>query len=98
MESKAKMSTPLEGHKSIFCTILTKGRLYQGLALLHSLNQVMGGDFFLFIHCVDDESYSLLKKKKCKKLKLIRDKKLNKGIQLLKEQRKIHEYCWTLKP
>lgn len=100
MASKAKVREQPDS-ENFFCIILTNGRLYQGLALLSSLFQVMGDDFFLFIHCVDEESYRLLKKLKnlkYKNLYLIREKKLDKGIRLLKEQRKIHEYCWTLKP
>ncbi|EKN67605.1 glycosyltransferase [Neobacillus bataviensis LMG 21833] len=97
MASKAKVRDQPDS-ENFFCMIVTNGRLYQGLALLASLFQVMGNDFFLFIHCVDDESRKLIKKLKYKNLYLIREKKLDKGIRLLKEQRKIHEYCWTLKP
>lgn len=97
MESKANMSDKLDS-ENVFCTILTKGRLYQGLALLTSLNRVMGEDFFIFILCIDDESHSVLKKIKWNTFHLITEKELDAGIQSLKEERKIHEYCWTLKP
>ncbi|WML39951.1 putative nucleotide-diphospho-sugar transferase [Neobacillus sp. OS1-2] len=97
MASKAKVKDRPDS-ENFFCMILTNGRLYQGLALYRSLVQVMGDDFFLFIHCVDDESRRLIKKLGFKNLYVIREKNLDKNIRLLKEQRKIHEYCWTLKP
>jgi hypothetical protein len=97
MESKVDMSSLLDS-ENIFCTILTNGRLYQGLALLTSLKQVLGEDFFLFIHCVEQESHALLKKLQLRNVYLIHEKKIAKEIRLLKKQRQIHEYCWTLKP
>ena len=91
MESEAKM-------RYYFCTILSKTRLYQGLALLTSLKRVMGEDFHLFIHCIDEETFTLLKKMKWKNSQLIPEKKLPNRIVSLKNERKVHEYCWTLKP
>jgi hypothetical protein len=97
MEPEAKMSARLDS-ENIFCTILSKTRVYQGLALLTSLKQVMAEDFSLFIHCVDLESYKLLKKMKLENVHFIREKILDESIRNLKQERKIHEYCWTLKP
>lgn len=97
MEPKSKMSDRIET-ENVFCTVLSNKRLYQGIALLTSLKKVMGKDFILFIHCVDEASYKLLKKIKMKNVSLIREKKIDERIRMLKEQRKIHEYCWTLKP
>ncbi|MDF2856111.1 MAG: putative glycosyltransferase [Neobacillus sp.] len=97
MESEIKMSKRFD-HENFFCTILSKTRLYQGLALLASLKKVMGDDFYIFIHCIDEESYKLFKKFSWKNSKLIHEKKLAKRIVLLKNERKVHEYCWTLKP
>ncbi|MEH7492519.1 glycosyltransferase [Neobacillus niacini] len=98
MESEAKMRNRFNHYENIFCTILSRTRLYQGLALLNSLKKVMGDDFYIFIHCIDEESYNLLKKMKWKNSKLIHEKKLPRRIGLLKNERKVHEYCWTLKP
>lgn len=84
--------------ENVFCTILSSTRLYQGLALLTSLKQVMGNDFILFIHCVDETSFKLLKKIKMKNISVIPEKKIDERIVMLKKERKIHEYCWTLKP
>ena len=97
MESEAKIRDPLDS-ENIFCTIVTKTRLYQGLALLTSLNQVMGDDFILFVHCIDEASYKLFKKIEAKNVSFIREKKLDERIRMVKAERKIHEYCWTLKP
>ena len=96
MESKANMSDKLDS-ENVFCTILTKGRLYQGLALLTSLNRVMGEDFFIFILCIDDESHLASKKIKWKTFHLFTEKELDSVNNPLKEERKIDEYCWTLK-
>ena len=98
METEAKMRNRFNHYENIFCTILSRTRLYQGLALLNSLKKVMGDDFYIFIHCIDEVSYNLLKKMKWKNSKLIREKKLPRKIVLLKNERKVHEYCWTLKP
>ena len=97
MESEAEMKKSFD-YENVFCTILSKTRIYQGLALIESLKKVMGDDYYLFIHCIDEESYALLKKIKLKNSKLIREKKLPTRIVLLKKERKVHEYCWTLKP
>jgi hypothetical protein len=91
MESEAEMS-------NYFCTILSKTRLYQGLALLSSLKKVMGDDYYIYIHCIDEESYNLLKKINWKNSKLIHEKKFAKRIVSLRNERKVHEYCWTMKP
>ncbi len=92
MESEAKMMD-----ENFFCTILSKTRLYQGLALLASLKKVMGDEYYIFIHCIDEESYTLLKKINWKNAKLIHEKNLAKRIVERKNERKVHEYCWTLK-
>ncbi|WP_445505948.1 putative nucleotide-diphospho-sugar transferase [Niallia sp. 03190] len=91
------MNMSLEA-ENIFCTILTKGRVYQGLALLESLTKVIPNTFYLYVLCADEESFSLLKKINNKHLYLIQEKELEQEIVALKKQRKIHEYCWTLKP
>jgi hypothetical protein len=97
MESEAKVRNRYQD-SIFFCMILSKTRLYQGLALLASLKKVMGDEYYIFIHCIDEQSYTLLKKLKWKNSKLIHETKLARGIVLLKYERKVHEYCWTLKP
>ena len=85
-------------NENFYCTILSRTRLYQGLALLASLKKVMGDDYYIFIHCIDEESYTLLKKLNWKNTKLIHENKIAKTVVALKDERKVHEYCWTLKP
>jgi len=97
MESEVEMSNDFDG-ENFFCTIVSKTRLYQGIALIASLKKVMGDNFFIFIHCIDEESYNLFKKVAWKNAKLIHEKRLAREIVQLKNERKVHEYCWTLKP
>lgn len=81
-----------------FCTLMSKGRLYQGLLLICSLNQVME-NFCLYTLCMDDETYNLLKKMGWTNVALIHVRELENEILLsIKRQRKVNEYCWTLKP
>ena len=44
-----------------FCSILSKYRLYQGMALYNSLSRNLFG-FNLFILCMDDETFFILKR------------------------------------
>jgi hypothetical protein len=83
--------------ESAYCSLMTKSRLYQFLALYVSLNKVRVGDFKFYVLCVDDETYHLLKKLNWKNLTVFQDKELGDDILALKKERKIHEYCWTLK-
>jgi hypothetical protein len=96
MASKTHMTVPFDS-ENVFCLILTKTRLYQGLALLESLNKVMDQDYFIFIHCIDYESFTFLKKHKPKNCHVVPEKKFPNDIRMLRIERKIHEYCWTMK-
>ncbi|MGP7817092.1 glycosyltransferase [Niallia sp. 01092] len=82
---------------SAYCTILSKTRLFQFLALIISLNNVTKGNFRFYVLCVDEESYNLLKKINWENVHLYPEEELEEHILLLKKERKIHEYCWTLK-
>ena len=97
MEPKVKLNDKFES-ENIYCTILTKARVYQGIAMLMSLNQVIRNPFTVFVYCVDDETYSLFEKLSWDYLVLIHENKFPEEIRAIKEKRKIHEYCWTLKP
>jgi hypothetical protein len=83
--------------ESAYCSLMTKSRLYQFLALYVSLNKVRAGNFRFYVLCVDDETYSLLKKLNWRNLTVFQDKELGEDILALKKERRIHEYCWTLK-
>ncbi|MEW9124566.1 MAG: hypothetical protein AB2421_17775 [Thermotaleaceae bacterium] len=81
-----------------FCLILTKYRLYQGLTLYHSLCYNMESPQF-FILCMDEEVHDTLLKLHLKNVTLIPVHQLeNETLLALKQERKLNEYCWTLKP
>ena len=81
----------------IFCTVLSKKRIYQALALIQSLYKEIKEDFQFYILCVDDETFEVMKKLNWKNITVIHDKEMGKEVQQLKLSRKLHEYCWTLK-
>ena len=84
--------------ESVYCTILSKSRFYQFLALVISISQVTKDHFTFYVLCVDKECYQLLKKLGWKNIILYYDEdEMNQQIILLKQERKLHEYCWTLK-
>lgn len=71
--------------------------MYQFLALIVSLNKVRSENFRFFVLCVDDETYSLLNKLNWKNVNIFHDNEIAGTVLSLKKERKIHEYCWTLK-
>lgn len=84
--------------ESVYCTILSKSRLYQFLALIISISHETKDNFSFYVLCVDRESYQFLKKLGWKNITLyFHEDELNEQIVLLKKERKLHEYCWTLK-
>ena len=83
---------------NVYCSILSKGRVYQFLALLGSMKKVSKEDFELCVLCVGDEAYYLLKKLNMKELHVVHEKELGDDVLALKKTRKVNEYCWTLKP
>ncbi|CAK6474052.1 glycosyltransferase [Peribacillus castrilensis] len=84
--------------ENVYCSILSKGRVYQFLALVFSLQKTSKEDFDLFALCIQDETYNLLEKLNIKNLHVVHEKELGEEVLALKTERKIHEYCWTLKP
>lgn len=84
--------------EEIYCTILTKSRVYQGLALLESLKNVSPYTFYLYILCLDADTYQLFQKINDPAVVLLTETILEEKIVQLKKHRKMHEYCWTLKP
>ncbi|SDM88621.1 Nucleotide-diphospho-sugar transferase [Bacillus sp. OK048] len=83
--------------ESVYCTIMTKSRLYQFLALIVSLTKVRAGKFRFHVLCVDKETYDLLEKMNWDSVIVSRDEELGEDIVALKKERRIHEYCWSLK-
>lgn len=83
---------------SAYCTVLSKGRLYQAVALFKSLEQV-DQDSPIFILCMDEDTHRVLQKLKMKQLNLVPVAALENELLLkLKETRDQSEYCWTMKP
>ena len=84
--------------RNVFCVILSKYRIYQGIALYRSL-EINYPDFVMFILCVDDEAYQICSSMNLSKAILIMDSDLNdERLKNIKETRRLNEYCWTLKP
>jgi hypothetical protein len=83
---------------NVFCVILSKYRIYQGIALYRSI-EYNYKNFKVFILCIDDETYQLCKELNLTKAILLRDSDLkDERLIVAKEERRLNEYCWTLKP
>lgn len=83
---------------NVFCVILSKYRIYQGIALYRSI-EYNYKNFKVFILCIDEETYQLCKELNLSKAILLRDKDLkDERLIVAKEERRLNEYCWTLKP
>ncbi|MTI57005.1 MAG: hypothetical protein FH760_19375 [Geosporobacter ferrireducens] len=83
---------------NVFCTILSKLRVYQGLVLYRSLDYNTD-EFKLYILCADEESYSACSKMNLTKAVLVRAEYLGNEQLLFKRfERELNEFCWTLKP
>lgn len=84
--------------QNIFCIILSKYRLYQGIALYRSIAYNYS-NFKVFFLCVDDEAYQLCQSLRLENAILLRDNELGDGrLAAAKATRRLNEYCWTLKP
>lgn len=79
------------------CTLLTKDYLVQGLVLYNSLRQTTP-EFHLWVLCVDNTAYNLLAKMHLPNVTLVSLENVkNERLAALQGQRKINEFCWTLK-
>ncbi len=84
--------------RNVFCVIMSKYRVYQGIALYRSL-ELNYPDFTMFILCVDDDAYQVCNSLDLDKAILIKDEELNdERLKNIKKNRRLNEYCWTLKP
>ena len=96
MESNNTYHMPVDRVPHI-CTLLTKDYFIQGLALYSSLKRHTSR-FQLWVLCVDDTVYNLLEIMNLDKVHLVRLGDLwNRQLATIKEQRQVHEFCWTLK-
>ena len=81
-----------------FCNIITSSRLYQFIALYHSIRK-NNSDFYIFVLCMDDVVYRILKKASLERVSLINVSDIEgRDLKHIKKTRRIEEYCWTLKP
>ena len=80
-----------------FCTLITLEYLPKCLALLDSIERHTD-NFHFWICCMDATTYDILTRMQLKNVTLIKLSDIeNQRLRLLKERRKKHEYCWTLK-
>lgn len=88
----------MKSEQNVFCSILTKYRLYQFIALYRSL-QKQTDDLKVFVLCMDMETYEILSRLKLENAVLILLSHIeNKELEAKKSERGMNEYCWTLKP
>ncbi|TYQ16886.1 UNVERIFIED_CONTAM: nucleotide-diphospho-sugar transferase [Acetivibrio alkalicellulosi] len=83
--------------RQVFCTVLSKYRLYQGMALYKSLIDNTE-HFKLYILCVDGDTYHICSKMCLRNVELLKVTDLkNPRLVTIREERCLTEYCWTLK-
>lgn len=83
---------------NVYCTIISKPRLFQGLAMYDSLKRE-AKDFRLYILCMDEETLNMLQQLRLDFLIPISVHALENNVLLeIKQTRTITEYCFTLKP
>lgn len=80
-----------------FCVLAGKEYSLKVIAFHHSL-QKNCNNFKLWICCMDDLTFSLLKKLNLVNVHLLHVKEIEDDrLRKVKEERKLNEYCWTLK-
>jgi hypothetical protein len=81
-----------------YVTLFNKNFIPQGLNLYHSMVKYCG-KFNLWIVCMDDETYNILKYLNLDKATLLLvDLHETEQLRQVKQERTIGEYCWTLTP
>jgi hypothetical protein len=79
-----------------FCTLFDRNYFYKGLAMYNSLLVNYSEDFNLWILCMDDVTYELLKKMNLPKIRLIALSEFESPELLgVKAGRTVAEYSWT---
>ncbi len=81
-----------------FCSIASEKYVFKVLTLYRSLLNQMES-FHLWICCIDIQSYTLLKSLNLSNATLLPlDKIENERVKAVRPNRKLNEFCWTLKP
>lgn len=97
LDYNGQPSRPKDGLTPKVCTLITDSYLPRGLALYYSL-QRHTPRFWLWILCVDDAAYRLLKKINLANVIPVKlDLIMNERLREIKQQRQGHEFCWTIK-
>ncbi len=82
----------------IYCTVLSKDRLYQGIALYESMMRHIK-QFVLYILFVDKESKRIIENMRYENILYSDVSEFeNRYPDCRKGDKNIHEYCWMLKP
>ncbi len=82
----------------VYCTVLSRQRLYQAIALISSMHENIG-NFLLYTLCVDDNVFELLRKMKLKGVETVRaDALILPRLSEFKDKYRLNEFCWMLKP
>lgn len=81
-----------------FCTIASKKFVARTIALYKSI-QKQTNSFHMWICCMDDTAYSVLSAFKLDNATLVGVTEIETAeVKKTKPSKKLHEYCWTLKP
>ena len=82
----------------MFCTIATKYRLYQCIALYNSLRKYLP-EAILTVLCMDADTNTILSRAGLPGIRLVALEQLeSKELRAVKANRSLGEYCWTMKP
>jgi len=82
----------------VFCTVISRFRLYQAIAMFCSLREVLK-EHIMYVLCVDDETQRLISRMGWKHIRLLHLCELrHEALGQVRKNRRINEYCWTLKP
>ncbi len=80
----------------IFCTLFNKLYLPQGIALYRSLARTAGGDFTLFVLCLDELSAQALERLDLSNLRIVRLREIeDDALRAARDNRSVAEFCWT---
>lgn len=83
---------------NVYCTVVSRLRLYQAIALFWSIKQ-FSSDFTMFILCADIDTFQLLKNLNWNHIYPVSLGDLDdKMLSELMKTRALDEFCWTLKP